>query len=66
MEMVSTQFYCRKRSKDRRTVLLSKSQFHGKDYCIASEAETRLNNSLSGTSCHKRLDTVTRHIELLI
>jgi len=32
MEMVSTQFYCRIGSQDRRTVLLSKSQFHEKAY----------------------------------
>lgn len=66
VEMVSTQFYCRIRSQDRRTVLLSRSQFHEKAYWTASEAETRLNNSLSGTSCHKRLDTVIEHTELLI
>ena len=59
--------------QERRIVLLSKFCFLEKAYWILSEVKTKLNNSLSGNRCEKRLGTVVKytyskhtHVKLLM
>lgn len=60
-KIVIKQLHNRMCRQERRIVLLSKFCFLEKAYWMLGEVKTKLNNSLSGNRCLKRLGTVVRY-----